>query len=141
MSDTDRLAELLHAEWDWYRACEPSEPGAPCHDCLASATRLLAAGVTLAPTPPDALREAAERVIRAVDAYRDAVNGLGHASEPHDQVIHMEPCCAGSPEMHVYSNSTDCAACGGSEYGTEAELMTAHGDLRVALGGSRLPWE
>ena len=54
MSDTDRLATLLHAEWDWYRACEPSEPGAPCHDCLASAARLIAAGVTLAPTPPDA---------------------------------------------------------------------------------------
>jgi len=55
MNDIDRLAELLHAEWDRYRACEPSEPGAPCHYCICSATRLIAAGVTLAPTPPDAL--------------------------------------------------------------------------------------
>jgi len=54
MNDIDRLAELLHAEWDRYRACEPSEPGAPCHYCICSATRLIAAGVTLAPTPPDA---------------------------------------------------------------------------------------
>ena len=71
MSDTDRLATLLHAEWDWYRACEPSEPGTPCHDCLASAARLIAAGVTLDPRPADALRDAAQAYIDHIDGRHD----------------------------------------------------------------------
>jgi len=41
---TDRLATLLHDEWD-HRMGEPSEPGVPCPDCIDSAARLIAAGV------------------------------------------------------------------------------------------------
>ena len=80
-------------------------------------------------------------MLRAVDANRDAINGLGHSGEPHDRMLHFEPCCAGAPAMHVYSTSAGCAACGGAQYGTGDELNAAHGDLRAALAMERLPWE
>ena len=60
--DTDRLAALLHKEWDW-RFGEPSEPGVACPDCETTAARLITAGVTLArPAPDAALREALTRI-------------------------------------------------------------------------------
>lgn len=86
------------------------------------------------------IRDAAENVIRATDANRDAINGIGHPGEPHDRDVHMDPCTS-DPETHIYLPSSDCAACGGVEYGTEDALTGAIGDLRAALGHERLPWE
>lgn len=86
------------------------------------------------------LRAAATRVIEATEAHRDAVNGRGHPDEPHDRAIHMEPCTS-IPDAHIYSTSSDCAACGGAEYGTEDEMHGAIGDLRAACGYERRPWE
>jgi hypothetical protein len=83
------------------------------------------------------LESAARSVLRAVDAHRDAVNGQGHPGEPHDRMLwHPLP-----GDVQIYSNSTDCAACGGAEYGTDYALNTAYGDLREAIGEERLPWE
>jgi hypothetical protein len=64
------------------------------------------------------LREAGLAVIAAVDAYRDAVNGLGHPGE-----------------------TGDCSACGGAQYGTEDALTHAHLALRDALGLPRQTWQ
>lgn len=95
---------------------------------------------TLPATADTNLRCAAQAVLNAQAAYRDALNGIGHEGEPHDRSIHMDPCTS-DRGVHVYSPSNDCAACGGAEYGTEDSLTHAYGDLRVALGGERLPWE
>lgn len=86
------------------------------------------------------LRAAAEAVIAATEANRDAINGIGHPGEEHDRAIHMDPCTS-DPGVHVYSPSTDCAACGGAEYGTEDALHLAMGDLRAACGLERRAWE
>jgi hypothetical protein len=86
------------------------------------------------------LREAAERVIRATEANRDAINGVGHP-EPHDRMLHFEPCTDLPGVEHVYEVTHDCAACGGWQYGTEDELHAAMGDLRAACGYERRPWE
>uniref|UniRef100_A0A6M3L103 Uncharacterized protein n=1 Tax=viral metagenome TaxID=1070528 RepID=A0A6M3L103_9ZZZZ len=83
------------------------------------------------------LREAALRVIRAVDANRDAINGLGHPGEDHDRMLHV----AHGGEYDIFSPSLDCAACDGAEYGTGDEMDGAVGDLRAALGMERKPWE
>ena len=83
------------------------------------------------------LETAAKAVLRSVDAYRDAVNGLGHPSEPHDQML-WHPT---GGDFEIYSPVGDCAACGGQQYGAEDALNRAHGDLREALGEPRLPWE
>jgi len=80
---------------------------------------------------------AARAVLRAVDAYRDAVNGLGHPSEPHDRMLWHST----GGDMEIYSPVDDCAACGGAQYGTEDALNQAHGDLREAVGEPRKPWE
>ena len=84
-----------------------------------------------------ALGQAARRVIRAVDANRDALNGLGHPGEDHDRELWR----SSGGDIEVYSTSTDCAACGASQYGTEDEMSGAIGDLRAALGMERMPWE
>ena len=80
------------------------------------------------------LREAAENVMRLVDAYRDARNGQGHPGEPHDDVLRID----GQPFREVVG---DCSMCAGRQYGIESEMNTAHGDLRAALGQERKPWE
>ena len=84
------------------------------------------------------LREAAERVIVAADACRDAINGLGHPGEKHDRYIHFGPSPGG---IEIFDQVGDCAACGGAQYGTEDTLSEAYGDLRAALGQERKPWE
>ena len=86
------------------------------------------------------LREAARTLVEAAEAVRDAINGVGHPGTPHDRYIHMDPCTS-DPGIHVYSTSSDCAACGGAEYGTEDTYSQALGDLRAALGMERRPWE
>lgn len=83
------------------------------------------------------LETAARAVLRAVDAHVDAVNGLGHPGEPHDRMLWYPI----PGDVQIYSDSTDCAACGGAEYGTEDALNLAYGDLRQALGEPRKPWE
>lgn len=83
------------------------------------------------------LRAAATEVLRAADAYRDTLNGLGHPGEPHDRVLHA----AMARGVEVFDLVGDCSACGGRQYGTEYELQGAYGGLREALGQPRLPWE
>ena len=83
------------------------------------------------------IEKAARRVLRAVDANRDAINGQGHPGEGHDRMLWSSL----GGDIEVYSTVDDCAACGGAQYGTEDELQAAHGDLRAALGMERLPWE
>jgi hypothetical protein len=80
------------------------------------------------------LRDAAQSVLDAERADRDARNGLGHPGHPHDRVLAL-------PGQMFSSPATDCAACGGAEYGTDDALRRAFGDLREALGQERLPWE
>ena len=87
------------------------------------------------------LRKAAENVLRAVDTYRDAVNGEGHGDEDHDRYLHMDPCTSLRGVQHVYDPVGDCSACGGAQYGTDAELQHAYGALRVAVGQKPKPWE
>lgn len=84
-----------------------------------------------------ALLASARAVLRAVDAHRDAVNGLAHPDEPHDRWL-WQPSAG---DVQIYSSVGDCAACGGAQYGTEDDLNMAHGDLREAVGETRLPWE
>jgi hypothetical protein len=86
------------------------------------------------------LRAAAERVIRATEAVRDAINGQGHEG-PHDKMLHFDPCTNLPDVAHVYDLTGDCAMCGSMQYGAEDELHGAIGDLREALGYARRPWE
>lgn len=86
------------------------------------------------------LRLAGLEVLRATDAYRDALNGLGHPGREHDQLIHIDPCTSVFG-VHVYSTSTDCASCGGAQYGTEHGLQRAIVRLRLALGQPLHRWE
>lgn len=83
---------------------------------------------------PTTLKDAAENVLRATDALRDAINGHGHPGEPHDEVLAI-------PDSIFHGPSLDCAACGGAQVGCEDDLNTARGDLREALGHERKPWE
>jgi len=83
------------------------------------------------------LETAAKAVLRAVDAYRDAINGQGHPGEPHDRDLWH----SSGGYVEIYSPVGDCAACGGAQYGTEDDLSQAYGDLRAALGEPRKPWE
>ncbi len=83
------------------------------------------------------LYAAARAVLRAADAYRDAINGHGHPGEPHDQMLwHRLP-----GGVQIYSPVGDCAHCGGAQYGAEDTLTQAYGDLREAVGEPRRPWE
>jgi hypothetical protein len=82
------------------------------------------------------LRRAALAVIEATDKLRDAMNGQGHAGEEHDEMFHMPPVNG----FEIFS-SEDCCACAGAQYGCDIALSTAIGDLRVALGQERRPWE
>ena len=86
-----------------------------------------------------AVRFAAQAVLDAADAYRDALNGAGHPGEDHDTWLRepRDPNAA----FHIYDTVGDCSACGGAQYGTEDALTQAYGDLRAALGHDRLPWE
>ena len=83
------------------------------------------------------LEAAAKAVLRAVDAYRDALNGRGHEGEPHDRLLWQRR----PGDVQIYSPDSDCAACGGAQYGTEDDLNVAYGDLREALGEPRELWE
>ena len=87
-----------------------------------------------------AIERAAHRVIRATEANRDAINGVGHPG-PHDRMLHFDPCTNLPGVEHVYDITSDCAQCGGRQYGTEDELNGAMGDLREACGYARRPWE
>lgn len=89
---------------------------------------------------PDLLAAAVE-VLRATDAVRDARNGVAHPGEPHDRVLHIDPCTDLAGVAHVYETTSDCSACGGRQYGTEEDLNMALGDLREAVGQVRKPWE
>lgn len=89
---------------------------------------------------PSELELAARAFIEADEAVRDAINGIGHKGEEHDRAIHMDPCTWDS-EVHIYSPSTDCAACAGACYGTESTRSLAMGDLRHAVGMEMRPWE
>lgn len=83
------------------------------------------------------IEAAARAVLRAVDARRDALNGLGHPGEDHDRML-WHP---SGGDYAIYSTVGDCAACGGADYGTDDALNVAYGDLREAVGEQRLPWE
>lgn len=83
------------------------------------------------------LRQAAAAVIRATDAHRDALNGLGHEGVPHDRYLAQPPVNG----FEIRDLVGDCAACGGAQYGTEDDLQGAVADLRAALGEERKPWE
>jgi hypothetical protein len=87
---------------------------------------------------PD-LRTAALAVIEATDKLRDAMNGQGHPGEAHDQMFHQPP--AAGDSFEIFSDSTDCCACAGAQYGCDITLSDAIGDLRAALGQERKPWE
>jgi hypothetical protein len=89
---------------------------------------------------PRLLRDAALEVLRATDAYRDALNGQGHAG-PHDRYIHFDPCTDLPGVEHVYDITGDCSACGGSQYGTEDDLQRAIVRLRLVVGEPLQPWE
>jgi hypothetical protein len=96
MTDTDRLAALLHENLigcGFDPTASPTDDPAQSRYHLNAADRLIAAGVTLAPTPPDALREAAQAVVDAADrvgpfheqdgGLRDALRALRAAlSDP-----------------------------------------------------------
>jgi hypothetical protein len=86
------------------------------------------------------LRQAAQAVLDAQDAYRDALNGGGHDG-PHDTALHIDPCTDLPGVEHIYDLTGDCSKCGGAQYGTEDDLAGAYGDLREALGQPRLTWE
>ena len=88
----------------------------------------------------DELVTAAMHLVIAYDRNLDAINGQGHPGEPHDQAIHIDP-CTGDPDVHMYSNSTDCAACGAAEYETDDDVQQAVVDVKVALGLSLRTYE
>lgn len=85
------------------------------------------------------LEGAAREVVAAVEAQRDAINGIGHPGREHDTVL-REP---RDPDasVHIYDTVGDCAACGGAQYGSDDRMNLAMGDLREALGMERRPWE
>jgi hypothetical protein len=84
------------------------------------------------------IKEAAIGVLRAADAYRDAMNGAGHEGEPHNRDFWPGPL---PNSGKLYDMSGDCSACAGAQYGTEITLSDSYGNLRVALGQPRKPWE
>jgi hypothetical protein len=70
MTDTDRLAALIAAQLPRHHILDVVEEPVEGTDTFRRtpfttylAARLIAAGVTLAPTPPDALREAARAFV------------------------------------------------------------------------------
>lgn len=87
------------------------------------------------------LHDAALSLVRAYDAYNDALNGLGHPGEAHDRVLHFEPCTNLPGVAHVYSDSSDCAACGGAQYGSEHDVQVAVVALKLALAEPLRPYE
>lgn len=85
------------------------------------------------------LRDAALEVVNAQESVRDALNGLGHSGNPHDGVL--APPRDPDAAFYVIDQVSDCAACGGAQYGTEDDLNRAYGRLRAALGLEVRPWE
>lgn len=85
------------------------------------------------------LERAAQAVLDATDALRDAINGIGHQGRSHDDVL--APPRDPRAEFAIIDTVGDCSACGGAQYGCEDTLNAAIGNLRVALGHERLPWE
>lgn len=83
------------------------------------------------------LRAALLALVDAEEAVRAAHNGLGHAPNPHDRMLH-EP---SGGDVQVFDLVGDCAACGGAQYGADHEKNYAVGDAREALGMDRRPWE
>lgn len=112
---------------DWLTDCEACQ-----------AERDLVAAIRSSTAP--GLREAAQALVDADEASRDAANGIGHPG-PHDREIHMDPCTNMPGIEHVYDLVGDCAQCGGAQYGTGDARNLALGDLRAALGMERRPWE
>ena len=84
------------------------------------------------------LHAAAVEVLRATDAVTAARNGDGHPGD-HDHVI--GDITYGEGRDHPCSLVSDCAACGGAQYGTEDDLNRAIGALRAAVGQEPKPWE
>jgi hypothetical protein len=131
-------AELCPTCGLWWRGME--------HSCRLPIYSTSTAGLSLADTDPrdaeiarlraalDGLVAAATAVVSTTDEYRDAVNGVGHEGEPHDQLL-----CAPGEVWHEQTGH--CALCGGKQYGTEDSLDKAMGDLRAALGMTKKPWE
>ena len=64
----------------------------------------------------DGQRRMASAVVKAYDAYIEAIAGRGHEG-PHDQLI-----CPGFHDM-THGERDDCSACGGAQYGTEGEQV------------------
>ena len=91
--------------------------------------------------PTISLEEAAWRVLAALQHNRDAINGATHPGEPHDKVLHFDPCTNQPGVAHVYDLVGDCAACGGAQYGADDLQNAAEGDLRAALGLERYGWQ
>ena len=92
---------------------------------------------------PLTLRMAAIAVVMAQEKLRNAINGVGHPGEDHDDVLHNVACACTTilGDVEVREVTSDCAACGGSQYGAEDTLNRAYGDLRAALGLPVRPWE
>ncbi len=89
MTGAGRLAKALHYEF-WTDDVSHGPDEGQCGDEeIPSANRILARDPTLAQDLADgeALRGAAEAVLRATDALRAARNGNGHPGEPHDEVF------------------------------------------------------
>jgi hypothetical protein len=85
------------------------------------------------------LRQAALAVVEAHEAVRDALNGMGHDGEPHDDALAPER--DPRAEFYIIDQVGDCAACGGARYGAEMTENAAFGQLRAALGLEVRPWE
>lgn len=83
-------------------------------------------------TPEETLRTAALSLVRAYDANVDAINGLGHPGEDHDTFL-REPRNPNAA-FHIYDIVSDCAACGGAQYGSEDEVQRAIVAVKMALG-------
>jgi len=87
------------------------------------------------------IEKAAWHVLAALEHKRDAINGNTHPGEPHDNVLHFEPCTNLPGVAHAYDLVGDCARCGGAQYGADDLENAAWGDLRAALGLPRYQWQ
>lgn len=76
------------------------------------------------------LRAVITAAIRAKEAYRDAINGLGHPGEPHNRDLWHSM----GGDMEIYSPVGDCSACGGAQYGCEDGVEVAFDALYDAVG-------
>ena len=79
----------------------------------------------------EALTDALAGLLRARQAYIDAVNGKGHPGEEHDEaLVHASDKDA---EWRVIDVVGDCAGCGGAQYGTEDEMNHFYDEAEAAL--------